>query len=128
MGNRNQMLQLQKEIARIHESLSAVNAEFLDHKRAANSVHSQLQSQIGAVEAARMSPQMQAASYNPDRGSAPQSQTRLSPVQADASPARGAALLPASHNCAAAATQPSAPCAQVTAQPVNGGGLGYYPQ
>merc|ERR1719330_1993592 len=44
--NRNQMLQLQEEIARIHESLASVNAEFLDHKRANNSVHNKLLSQL----------------------------------------------------------------------------------
>ena len=46
--NRNQMLQLQEEIARIHESLTSVSAEFMDHKRSANSVHNKLQSQIWA--------------------------------------------------------------------------------
>merc|ERR1719201_2445856 len=48
--NRNPMLQLQEEIARIHESLTSVSAEFMDHKRSANSVHNKLQSQIWALD------------------------------------------------------------------------------
>jgi len=51
--NRNQMLQLQEEIARIHESLASVSAEFLDHKRATNSVHNKLQSQVWSLEEGR---------------------------------------------------------------------------
>lgn len=51
--NRNQMLQLQEEIARIHESLASVSAEFLDHKRATNSVHNKLQSQVWGIEEGR---------------------------------------------------------------------------
>merc|ERR1712217_600489 len=122
------LLQLQKEIARIHESLSAVNVEFLDHKRAANSVHTKLQSQIGNAEVGRLSPQMQTASYNPDRGSGSQSQPRLG-MQIDSSPSRGSATILARQGCAAAATEPSAQCTQVIAQPmVAGGGSGRYPQ
>merc|ERR1719277_601660 len=49
--SRNQMLQLQEEIARIHESLASVNAEFLDHKRATNSVHNKMQWQVTNMEA-----------------------------------------------------------------------------
>merc|ERR1719253_2440989 len=51
--NRNQMLQLQEEIARIHEPLSSVGADFLDHKRATNSVHNKLQSQVWSLEEGR---------------------------------------------------------------------------
>merc|ERR1719199_660856 len=51
--NRNQMVQLQEEIARIHESLVSVNTEFLDHKRATNSVHNKLQSQVWSLEEGR---------------------------------------------------------------------------
>eukprot|EP00812_Abedinium_dasypus_P009194 NODE_2902_length_857_cov_214.016209.p1 GENE.NODE_2902_length_857_cov_214.016209~~NODE_2902_length_857_cov_214.016209.p1 ORF type:complete len:219 (+),score=43.49 NODE_2902_length_857_cov_214.016209:87-743(+) len=57
--NRNQMLQLQEEIARIHESLFSINAEFVDHRRATNSVHSKLQSQVHSLEAGRRTPQPQ---------------------------------------------------------------------
>merc|ERR1719203_489383 len=48
--NRNQMLQLQEEIARIHESLGSWSAEFHEHKRASNSVHNKLQSQVWTLE------------------------------------------------------------------------------
>jgi len=51
--NRNQMLQLQDEIKRIHESLASVSAEFTDHKRATNSVHNKLQSQVWSLEEGR---------------------------------------------------------------------------
>jgi uncharacterized coiled-coil DUF342 family protein len=51
--NRNQMLQLQEEISRIHESLASVSAEFADHKRATNSVHNKLQSQVWSLEEGR---------------------------------------------------------------------------
>jgi len=51
--NRNQMLQLQEEIARIHESLASVSAEFIDHKRSTNSVHNKLQSQVWSLEEGR---------------------------------------------------------------------------
>lgn len=51
--HRSQMLQLQEEIARIHESLASVSAEFLDHKRATNSVHNKLQSQVWSLEEGR---------------------------------------------------------------------------
>lgn len=72
--NRNQMLQLQEEIARIHDSLVSVNAEFLDHKRATNSAHNKLQSQVWSLEEGRKRQQQggdyqhlqQAASYQPD--------------------------------------------------------------
>jgi len=56
MGNmetRNQMLQLQEEIARIHDSLSSVTSEFMDHKRAMNSVHNKLQSVVWSLEEGR---------------------------------------------------------------------------
>jgi predicted nucleic acid-binding Zn-ribbon protein len=48
--NRNSMLQLQEEIARIHESIASVGSEFGDHKRATNSVHGKLQSQVWSLE------------------------------------------------------------------------------
>lgn len=51
--NRNQMLQLQEEIARIHDSIASLNADFLDHKRATNSVHNKLQSQVWSLEEGR---------------------------------------------------------------------------
>jgi len=51
--NRNQMMELQEEIARIHESLGSVSSEFADHKRATNSVHNKLQSQVWALEEGR---------------------------------------------------------------------------
>jgi len=51
--NRNQMIKLQEEIARIHEHLASVNADFLDHKRATNSVHNRLQSQVWSLEEGR---------------------------------------------------------------------------
>merc|ERR1719203_275864 len=51
--NRNQMLQLQEEIARIHESLGSWSAEFHEHKRASNSVHNKLQSQVTGLEDGR---------------------------------------------------------------------------
>merc|ERR1719253_2530303 len=51
--NRNQMLQLQEEISRIHESIASLNADFLDHKRATNSVHNKLQSQVWSLEEGR---------------------------------------------------------------------------
>jgi len=50
VDNRNQMMQLQGEIARIHESLHSVSAEFADHKRATSSVHNKLQSQLWGME------------------------------------------------------------------------------
>merc|ERR1719468_1065221 len=65
------MLQLQEEIARIHESMASVNAEFLDHKRATNSVHNKLQSQVAGLEDGRrrqtpMEPQAPSPSYAPE--------------------------------------------------------------
>lgn len=51
--NRNQMLQLQEEIRRIHESVSQLSADFVDHKRATNSVHNKLQSQVWSLEEGR---------------------------------------------------------------------------
>lgn len=51
--NRNQMLHLQEDISRIHESLTSLSAEFLDHKRSANSVHNRLQSQVWSLEEGR---------------------------------------------------------------------------
>lgn len=58
--NRNQMLQLQEEIARIHESLASVSSNFLDHKRAINSVHNKLQSQVWEIDEARKRQEKQA--------------------------------------------------------------------
>lgn len=65
--NRNQMLQLQEEIARIHESLSSVSAEFLDHKRAINAVQSTLASVWGSEEGRKR----QASATGPARSSSP---------------------------------------------------------
>eukprot|EP00928_Gymnodinium_smaydae_P005243 TRINITY_DN117_c0_g1_i1.p1 TRINITY_DN117_c0_g1~~TRINITY_DN117_c0_g1_i1.p1 ORF type:complete len:373 (+),score=76.07 TRINITY_DN117_c0_g1_i1:81-1199(+) len=48
--NRNQMGQLQEDIARIHEAISNVSAEFNDHKRAAHSVHNKFQSAVWSLE------------------------------------------------------------------------------
>lgn len=51
--SRAQMLQLQEEIARIHESLASVSSDFLDHKRATNSSQNMLQSQVWGLEEGR---------------------------------------------------------------------------
>lgn len=51
--SRAQMLQLQEEIARIHESLASVSTDFLDHKRATNSSQNMLQSQVWGLEEGR---------------------------------------------------------------------------
>jgi len=48
--NRNQMLQLQEDIARIHDAITDVSAEFNDHKRATNSVHNKFQSAVWSLE------------------------------------------------------------------------------
>mmetsp|Transcript_85750 Transcript_85750/g.276751 ORF Transcript_85750/g.276751 Transcript_85750/m.276751 type:complete len:366 (-) Transcript_85750:155-1252(-) len=48
--NRSQMLGLQNEVARIHESMAQVSADFLDYKRSSNSVHNKLQSQVWGLE------------------------------------------------------------------------------
>jgi len=65
--NRNQMLQLQEEIGRIHDSLASVNAEFLDHKRTTSSLHNKLQSQLWGLEEGRGRQGIeQPVSYQPD--------------------------------------------------------------
>lgn len=51
--NRNQMLQLQEDIARIHDAIADVTAEFNDHKRATNSVHNKFQSAVWSLEEGR---------------------------------------------------------------------------
>mmetsp|Transcript_71243 Transcript_71243/g.201940 ORF Transcript_71243/g.201940 Transcript_71243/m.201940 type:complete len:307 (+) Transcript_71243:94-1014(+) len=51
--HRQTMLQLQEEIARVHEWLAGVGAEFLDHKRAASSAHNRLQGQVWQLEEGR---------------------------------------------------------------------------
>lgn len=51
--SRDQMLQLQEEIQRLHESLSSVSAEFVDHKRTTNSFHNKLQAQVWSIEEGR---------------------------------------------------------------------------
>lgn len=48
--NRSQMLQLQEEVARIHDSLSSVGAEFSDHKRSSTQAHNKLQSHLWGIE------------------------------------------------------------------------------
>lgn len=48
--NRNQMLQLQEDIARIHDAIADVTAEFNDHKRATNAVHNKFQSAVWSLE------------------------------------------------------------------------------
>jgi len=96
--NRNQMIKLQEEIARIHESLASVSADFLDHKRNINSVHNRLQSQVWSLEEGRKRQQ---------GGSPPYSQTAGSYQPDPAGPEGGAAMLPAGHaSPSAAATGP----------------------
>merc|ERR1719230_1594634 len=50
---RNQMLQLQEDIARIHDAIADVTAEFNDHKRATNAVHNKFQSAVWSLEEGR---------------------------------------------------------------------------
>jgi len=66
--NRNQMLQLQEEIGRIHDSLASVNAEFVDHKKTTASMHNKLQSQLWGLEEGRRGGQgvEPVASYQPE--------------------------------------------------------------
>lgn len=51
--NRNSMMQLQEEIARIRESIASVTAEHSDNKRATISVHNKLQSHVWSLEEGR---------------------------------------------------------------------------
>lgn len=65
--NRNQMLQLQEDIARIHDAIINVTADFNDHKRLTNSVHNKLQTSVWGLEdnRKRSVPPHQTASYEP---------------------------------------------------------------
>lgn len=66
---RNQMLGLQHEIARIHESMTQVGADFLDYKRSSNSVHNRLQSQVwGLQEGGQPRAVAGNSSYRPETG------------------------------------------------------------
>jgi hypothetical protein len=48
--NRNQMIQLQDDITRIHEAIANVTAEFNDHKKTTNQMNNKFQSGLWALE------------------------------------------------------------------------------
>lgn len=106
--NRNQMLHLQEDISRIHESLTSLSAEFLDHKRSANSVHNRLQSQVWSLEEGRKrssiggSDQAVGRSFEPEVApratTPPQSQSSLAPTPPQAQPLQQAGTQPSIRN------------------------------
>jgi chromosome segregation ATPase len=110
--NRNQMLHLQEDISRIHESLTSLSAEFLDHKRSANSVHNRLQSQVWSLEEGRKRSsidQPPGRSFEPEvrQPTPPQSQSSLAPTPPQAATISGmqAATQPAIRSIPAAPPQ-----------------------
>lgn len=48
--NRNQMLQLQEEIARLHESITSLGGKFAEQKRQTTATHNKFQSQVWSIE------------------------------------------------------------------------------
>eukprot|EP00416_Gambierdiscus_australes_P025621 CAMPEP_0171069004 /NCGR_PEP_ID=MMETSP0766_2-20121228/8891_1 /TAXON_ID=439317 /ORGANISM="Gambierdiscus australes, Strain CAWD 149" /LENGTH=329 /DNA_ID=CAMNT_0011525357 /DNA_START=103 /DNA_END=1089 /DNA_ORIENTATION=- len=111
--HRSQMLQLQEEIARIHESLTSLNAEFLDHKRATNSINNKLQSQVWNLEEQRKRQPYTEHQGMPQSGSyQPDSTVALEPTAYGVRPmgvqqAAGTQPSPLQHTVAGAALRPS---------------------
>merc|ERR1719265_1471685 len=104
--NRNQMLHLQEDIARIHESLTSLSAEFLDHKRAANSVHNRLQSQVWSLEEGRKRTNISGVDSTRDGGRSFEPDATTERVTAQTRPA-----MTPPQSASSLATPPQAPAA-----------------
>eukprot|EP00929_Paragymnodinium_shiwhaense_P113310 TRINITY_DN81589_c0_g1_i1.p1 TRINITY_DN81589_c0_g1~~TRINITY_DN81589_c0_g1_i1.p1 ORF type:complete len:352 (+),score=77.58 TRINITY_DN81589_c0_g1_i1:88-1143(+) len=86
--NRNQMLQLQEDISRIHDAITNVSADFTDHKRMTNSVHNKLQTSVWSLEDSKKR-MLQTEAHAKARSPQPSYEPAIVAAEPIASPAPG---------------------------------------